>query len=59
MAHSCRLTCLKMEGNNLLKNQGFETNLASFLPMIRRLDGPKSYRGYYQDYLVQISGKKI
>ena len=28
MARSCRLTCLKMEGNNLLKNQGFEANLA-------------------------------
>ena len=27
MPRSCRLTCLKMEGNNLLKNQGFETNL--------------------------------
>ena len=27
--------------------------------MIRRSDGPKSYWGYYQDYLVQISGKKI
>ena len=28
MACSCRLTFLKMEGNNLLKNQGFEANLA-------------------------------
>ena len=28
MARSCHLTCLKMEGNNLLKNQGFEANLA-------------------------------
>ena len=28
MARSCRLTCLKMEGNNLLKNQDFEANLA-------------------------------
>ena len=27
MARSCRLTCLKVEGNNLLKNQGFEANL--------------------------------
>ena len=27
MARSCRLTCLKMSGNNLLKNQGFEANL--------------------------------
>ena len=43
MARSCRLTCLKMEGNNLLKNQGFEGNWHSFLPMILRLDRPKSY----------------
>ena len=28
MARSCCLTCLKMEGNNLLKIQGFEANLA-------------------------------
>ena len=28
MARSCRLTCLNMEGNNSLKNQGFEANLA-------------------------------
>ena len=28
MARSCRLTCLKMNCNNLLKNQGFEANLA-------------------------------
>ena len=28
MARSCRLTCLKMEGNNLLRNQGFEAKLA-------------------------------
>ena len=28
MARSRRLTCLKMEGNNLLKNQGFKANLA-------------------------------
>ena len=28
MARSCRLTCLKMEGNNLLKKQGFKANLA-------------------------------
>ena len=28
MARSHRLTCLKMKGNNLLKNQGFEANLA-------------------------------
>ena len=28
MARSCRLTCLKMEGTNLLKNQGFEANLS-------------------------------
>ena len=27
MPRSCRLTCLKMEGNNLLQNQGFEANL--------------------------------
>ena len=27
--------------------------------MIRRSDGPKTYRGYYQDYLEEISGKKI
>ena len=27
--------------------------------MIRRSDGPKTYWGYYQDYLVQIFGKKI
>ena len=27
MALSCRLTCLKMESNNLFKNQGFEANL--------------------------------
>ena len=26
--------------------------------MIRRLDGPKTYWGYYQDYLVEIYGKK-
>ena len=26
--------------------------------MIRRSDGPKSYWRYYQDYLVQIYGKK-
>ena len=28
MASSCHLTCLKMEGNNLLKIQGFEANLS-------------------------------
>ena len=28
MARSCHLTCLKMENNKLLKNQGFEANLA-------------------------------
>ena len=28
MARSCHLTCLKMESNNLLKNQGFKANLA-------------------------------
>ena len=28
MARSCCLTCLKMEGNNLLKIPGFEANLA-------------------------------
>ena len=28
MARSCYLTCLKMEGNNLLKIQGFEANLS-------------------------------
>ena len=27
--------------------------------MIRRSDGPKGYWGYYQDYLEEISGKKI
>ena len=27
--------------------------------MIRYSDGPKTYWGYYQDYLVQIDGKKI
>ena len=27
--------------------------------MIRYSDGPKTYWGYYQDYLVQIYGKKI
>ena len=27
--------------------------------MIRRSDGPKTYWGYYQDYLVQIYEKKI
>ena len=27
--------------------------------MIRCSDGPKSYRGYYQENLAQISGKKI
>ena len=27
--------------------------------MIRYSDGPKTYSGYYQDYLVQIYGKKI
>ena len=27
--------------------------------MIRRSDGPKTYRDYYQDYLEEISGKKI
>ena len=27
MSRSCRLTCLKMEGNNLLNYQGFEANL--------------------------------
>ena len=26
--------------------------------MIRRSDGPKTYWGYYQDYLVQIYEKK-
>ena len=31
----------------------------SFLNMIRCSDGPKTYWGYYQDYLVQIFGKKI
>ena len=59
MAHSCRLTCLKMEGNNLFKKIKLSRpTWHSFLPMIRRPDGPKSYWGYYQDYLVQISGKK-
>ena len=28
MARSCCLSSLNMEGNNLLKNQGFEDNLA-------------------------------
>ena len=28
MAHFCHLTSLKMDGNNLIKNQGFEANLA-------------------------------
>ena len=28
MARSSRLTWKKLEGNNLLKNQGFEVNLA-------------------------------
>ena len=28
MAHSCCLSCLKIQGTNLLKNQGFEANLA-------------------------------
>ena len=27
--------------------------------MIRRSDGGKAYWGYYQDYLEEISGKKI
>ena len=27
MALCCRSTCLKMKGNNLLKNQGFDSNL--------------------------------
>ena len=27
--------------------------------MIQHSDGPKTYWGYYQDYLVQIYGKKI
>ena len=27
--------------------------------MIQRSDGPKTYWGYYQQYLVEISGKKI
>ena len=27
--------------------------------MIRRSDGPKTYWGYYQDYLEEISWKKI
>ena len=27
--------------------------------MIRHLDGPKTYWGYYQYYLPQIYGKKI
>ena len=27
--------------------------------MTRHSDGPKTYWGYYQDYLVQIYGKKI
>ena len=30
----------------------------SFLNMIRCSNGPKTYWGYYQDYLVQIFGKK-
>ena len=32
MARTCRLTYLKMEGNNLLKNQGFEANLSLVSP---------------------------
>ena len=28
MARSCCPICLNMEGNNLLKNQGFDANLA-------------------------------
>ena len=27
MSRSCRQTCLKMEGNKFLNNQGFEANL--------------------------------
>ena len=27
--------------------------------MIRCSDGPKTYWGYYQDYVIQIYGKKI
>ena len=58
MASSHRLTCLIIEGNNLLKNKVSRLTLPSLLPMIRCSDGPKSYWGYYQTYLVQISGKK-
>ena len=58
MASSHRLTCLKIEGNNLLKNKVSRLTLPSLLPMIRCSDGPKSYWGYYQTYLVQISGNK-
>ena len=32
MARSCHLTCLKMESNNLLKNQVFDANLALVSP---------------------------
>ena len=38
MARSCRLTYLKMKGSNLLKNQGFEANLAlisAYDPVLR------------------------
>ena len=43
MASSYRLTCLKIEGNNLLKNKEPILTLSSRLPMIRHSDGPKSY----------------
>ena len=59
MARSYRLTCLKTMGNNLLKLELPCLTFEPFLPMIQCSDRPKTYWGYYQDYLVSISEKKL
>ena len=43
MACSCQPSWKKMEGNNLLKNQGFEANLELVSAYDKRSDGPKRY----------------
>ena len=59
MARSYRLTCLKSEANNLLKLSLQCLTFEPFLRMIRCSERPKTYWGYYEDYLVYISEKKF
>ena len=58
MARSCRLTCLKIEGNSFL-NKVPRPTCDFFLTIIWNSDRPKSCWGYYQDYLVHDFWKKI